>query len=129
MSPIAILESTFPTAKNNTKQELLRIKTYGTIIYMNKMIARTALVATLAVSAMSLSACDTNNDCAPAEETSATDVATDNAAMFSAKGGSHGHSSSHGTTGGSHGFSWPHWFGGSHSQQCENPEPAPSANS
>ena len=90
---------------------------------MNKMIARTALVATLTVSAMSLSACGTSNDCSSATDENSV---TDSAAMFDTRaGGGHGtsHGTSHGVTGGNHGFVWPHWFGGSHSQQCPKPEP------
>lgn len=98
----------------------------GKIIYMNKMIARTALVATLAISAMSLTACGSDNDDDCANAASSTTV-TATAAMFPSKGGSHGHASSHGTSSGSRGFRW-FWMGnGSHSEQCDNP--APTSNS
>lgn len=112
---------------------------------MNKMIARTALVATLAVSAMSLSACGESNDCAHAASANNTITAT--TAMLPTRGGGHGgggHASGHGeggahgeTSTGAHsetesnggssnggGFVWPRWIVGGHSNQCQKPEPA-----
>lgn len=108
---------------DSSKQELLRIKMCGKIICMNKMIARTALVATLAISAMSLTACGSdNNDCAHAVSSNTVTATT---ATFPARSHGHSsHSSSHGpSTGGFHWF----WMGGSHSEKC--PNPAPTSNS
>lgn len=93
----------------------------GKIIDMNKMIARTALVATLAISAMSLSACGSANadDCAHAASSSTVTATT---AMFPSKP-SAGHTSSHGTSSASRGFRW-FWMGHSQSEQCENTTPS-----
>lgn len=100
--------------------KLRRVKVHGIINYMKKMIAKTALVASFVLAAVSLSACGSNDNCPDAAGDSET-VAT--AAMLPTRGGGHGggHSSSHSTshgTSGSHngGFRMPYWFGGSHSE-------------
>ena len=103
---------------------------------MKKMIARTAVVASLAFAAVSLTACGESNDCANAASSDTTVTAT--TAMFPAKGGGGGHSgaghtSSHSSSEGGHstsnsgGSSWfamPHWFGGSHAECKSNPAPS-----
>lgn len=111
---------------------------------MKKMIARPALVASLAFAAVSLTACGDSNDCANAASSDTTVTAT--TAMFPAKGGGGGHSggghtSSHSSSEGGHsttsegghstsnsgGSSWfamPHWFGGSHAECKSNPAPS-----
>lgn len=105
---------------------------HGIIIYMKKMITRTALVVSFALSAVSLSACGSNDNCPDA----VGDTGTVTTAMLPERGGhggGHGHSSSHGTshgTSGSHsgGFRMPYWFGGSHNNNCKS-SPAPSSKS
>lgn len=91
---------------------------------MKKMIAKTALVASFVLAAVSLSACGSNENCANA----IGDDYTVTAAMLPAKGGHGGghssHSSSHGTSGShSGGFRMPYWFGGSHSECKRNAAP------
>lgn len=94
---------------------------------MKKMIARTALVVTLVVSALGLTACGSNgDDCAHAASANTVTATT---AMFPARAGGGGHSSGHTSEGhvseSSHSgiFTWPHFFAGSHSDQCPNPAP------